>query len=172
MTIDTAFYTIPSSRFLSMLAIRKAKLPIAITALLTVTAIILGAIIDARFYIVALMILALVAPLIMFMLYMFYALSPRSVHNKFPHAASFTDKNIMLRIKLPVSTENEQEANEPGIKIVRIEIPYKDVKKMAIGLSALILEFRKPYGLLIIPYDKLPDSDELIKHLRRTITSG
>ncbi len=153
-----------ASRFLRTLASLKARGPLAVMGLLMVAAGCAGACIDARWFIVALMIPSILLPMVMFFLYAAYALSPRCLHCVHPHKIeAYSDR---LRISYTVTIPALTEEDEPQEREIHMEVPLSQVVRCTPRLNELLIVLEKPFGFLLLPYDALSDANALIKLLK------
>lgn len=142
--------------------------------------VLLGAIFDLRWVIVALMILFIVLPMVLAFLFFYYGLDPVSVVNSPPHALEFGDNAITVYIYEMVecspdtdSSSSSPENKNPDFKTKAIkEIDYCGIKDFIVGLSQVILRTSVPgNGFLIIPLSAFPDKMQFELAIS-AITSG
>lgn len=172
--IITDEYAISTSRLLA-LALQLRFMPlITVMCILTVAALAAGILVDIRWFIISFMLLLVVAPCVLALLYLLYALSPRCFQNVWPHRTSLTPDGITLtgEITPPVkeNSDDDDDSAPPEARPIRLDVPWKDVRRLRIGLHGMTLVFRgKPAGFLDIPYSAIPDADTAIKYIRQHI---
>ena len=68
------------------------------------------------------------------------------------------------------NSDDDDDSAPPEARPIRLDVPWKDVRRLRIGLHGMTLVFRgKPAGFLDIPYSAIPDADTAIKYIRQHI---
>ena len=119
----------------------------------------LAVFVDLRWAIVALMVVFIVAPGLLAFGYIWYALSPRCLVNTYPHSVTVDDAGLATEARIEVRDEEKVEYRYLSVRAV-----WGDVARVRVRLSQLVIELKgTPVGILIIPYESMPDADAFVK---------
>lgn len=123
---------------------------------------------DWRWALVTAMLILVLAPGIMALLYLSYAMSPRCIPDSFPHSVTFRDKDFTVLAEIPplpprndnvTYSENESgEAEKP--KYLSFTSTYAEIKRTKVTMTSLVIYLKgNPPGIIHIPYNTLENSD-------------
>lgn len=127
--------------------------------------IVLGAVVDLRFFVLALIWIFLVLPLMMAFLYFFYGMEPLTVFNSIPHRVRFEDGNLFIHVVRKGGREEEKEeteTNEDREENEGREYQYNGAifDKLNKGGDYIILSAKKQ-GWLWLPYSGFENIEQL-----------
>lgn len=141
--IETLEIKMPSKKMLSILFLQYG-MPWMVTAIVGLAIfIVLGFLIDFRFFMLALIWLFLILPLVIAFLYFFYGMNPLTAFNSLPHKILFSDSEIKVRIR-----ENIQEETEPEYKDYTLK--KEQFSRYKTGADYVLLFFKQK-GWLWLP---------------------
>lgn len=125
--------------------------PVVVMAVVVICSLALGVAIDVRFFIVALMLVLIVAPMLLAMLYFNYGLRRECFMNSLPHRLCFFDRCVVVEIFSRDSDENE--------KVYDVEIAYDDMHPYMVETAAIRVPVGKgkAVGFLWVPMDAFGD---------------
>lgn len=157
--IQTVEFAVSRGRLLcSALKMGWGVLATVVVALVFVAGLTLGLLVDLRWILVAFMLLLVVAPGVLALLYLNYALSPRCLPEVYRHTVCLSDNRIEVKGHIPPLLSEEGEDVSKESKVIGYVVSYSDVAKVKPGLKGLVLELKgTPPGLLHLPYEVLPD---------------
>ena len=124
----------------------------------------LGAIIDIRFFMLALIWIFLFIPLIIAFLYFYYGMKPLTVFNSIPHKIGFTDTDMKIRI--PINEEEKEEGKE----YKEYDIKKDKISEIKHGADYVLLISKKE-GLLWLPQNAF-DSFDQFKNTIKSFTAA
>lgn len=143
-------------QFISTLARLKAVWPLALLSL-AVLGCAAGAFFDIRWLIAALMLVAIVAPMVMAFLYIMYALSPRCLPQVHPHRVTIEPEEIVIRYRVKPLPPLENPEEVPEEKTIEVRVPAGQIARIHRGSEAFVIEFCHPFGFARIPWQALPE---------------
>ncbi|MDE7160833.1 MAG: hypothetical protein K2O24_08345 [Muribaculaceae bacterium] len=156
----TSRFRVPSSQVISALAMRHGPLWGSICAIPVVGALILGFLLDTRFFILALMVLMIFVPLVAAFLYFDHGLRQATALNTVDHSLCLSPQGMVVTVYPPERKSSDsdvldpeafrREAETPQPAQRDILIPYSDFSPYTVGLTSLILP-AGARGLLLIP---------------------
>lgn len=142
--IETAEIKMSSQKMLSVLFMQNG-IPWFIASICGIIVfVILGIVLDPRFYILALIWLFMFIPLTLAFLYFFYGMKPLTAFNCIPHKIIFSD--VDLKIRLITATDSEESENNNK----DFEVNYKDFENLKYGPDYMLLFFREE-GWIYLP---------------------
>lgn len=141
--IETLEIQMPSKKMLSILFLQYGMPWMVIAIVGLAVFIVLGFLIDFRFFMLALIWLFLILPLVIAFLYFFYGMNPLTAFNSLPHKILFSDSEIKVRIR-----ENTQEETEPEYKDYTLKKEHFSRYKTG---ADYVLLFFKQKGWLWLP---------------------
>lgn len=122
---------------------------------------------DWRFGLVTAMLMLVLAPGVMALLYLNYALSPRCLPEVWPHTVAFGSDGFRVEAKvppLPVAADGAEDGEdapgppepEPEPATFGFSASYAEVAEVRAGLDGLVLRLAgSPPGLVHVPYSAL-----------------
>lgn len=125
-------------------------------AIAAVTGLILALCVDWRWALVDAMLMLVLAPGVMALLYINVMFSPRTLPGAYPHTLSFTDTGIELQAIVPLLPD---EAPEREPKRIGFKAAYSEVKTCRLTLHQMLIRLKgNPPGIILVPYEQLPDA--------------
>lgn len=171
--IQTEEFKIPRATILkSALLTPTFKWVWSLLLIIIVAGVVAAIMFDWRWGLVTAMLILVLAPGVMALLYLSYAMSPRCLPDAFPHTVTFGDEDIIVDATIPPLPPAEEESNEgkqsedTPVKKMTFKVKYSDIRKSRISLKQLTLYLTgTPPGIIHIPYSSLEkaDADYVIK---------
>lgn len=162
-------FRVKTSEVVSVLAMRYGLRWGVICAIPVVASIVLGIVLDTRFFILALMVLMIFIPLVAAFLYFDHGLRPATALNTVEHSVRLDAECLTVTVFPPTRHLRasdtldpemlQREAETPVTPPREVHFPYAELSPCIIGLSSLILPVGRK-GLLLIPPSafRAPDS--------------
>lgn len=124
-------------------------------AMLIIAGLTLSIVADWRWALVTAMVILVLAPGVMALLYIDCMFSPRTLPGAYPHTVCFTDDAIEVKATVP-PLPDEAPGQEP--KKLAYTAAYTEVAKLRLRLNDMAIIIKgSPPGIILVPYDKLPD---------------
>lgn len=122
---------------------------------------------DLRPVVAVLMLISVGLPGALFFLFINYGLSPRCLPMVYPHIVKISNDGIEVNAVVPPIDEDGERRQ------LRLNISWEDVKSARPTLSALILTLKgRPPGIIILPYEALPDARQDVPDILRQIKNN
>ncbi|MCM1318827.1 MAG: hypothetical protein NC217_00380 [Muribaculaceae bacterium] len=135
-------------------------------AVMVVSGTLAAVLFDWRWGLVTTMLVLVLAPGVMGLLYLSYAMSLRCLPDAFPHIVTFNDEDFTVVAEIPPLPPKEDDVNnenqEPASpKTLSFTARYTDIKKIRVTLSSIIIYLHgAPPGIIHIPYEHLEEAGE------------
>ncbi len=156
----TEKFRVSSGRVLSVLAMRHGPLWGTVCAVPVVAALILGFALDARFFILALMVLMIFMPSVAAFLYFDHGLRPATALNTVEHSLRLDPDALAVTVFPPRRRraaadvfdpeEMRREADEPDAEPREVRFAYADLSPYIVGLASIIIPAGRN-GVLLVP---------------------
>ena len=127
--------------------------------------VVLGLLLDVRFFMVALIWIFLFVPLVVAFLYFFYGMEPLTTFNVIDHRLEFKENEI--EISMPQKKEIEDDETKASEK--RYIVSMKDFRQLKSGSDHVLLFFQKQ-GWIWLPvnaFDSIEDFRSVLNALTR-----
>lgn len=168
LEVTTGRYRTPHGRFLAAMLWRHGMAWFTVTAAAVVTLAVLGAVIDLRLAILALMLLFFVLPVIAMFLYFNHGLRPEAFVCVMPHTVTFqATGNVRIDITVEERKEHEDEeftapGTAPAARTVSYEFALRNPGPYYVGRDGitLLLDGRSR-GFVPVPYSAFASKEDL-----------
>lgn len=153
----TDIYRMPSGKYLKTMVVMFGRRFVYVCAAALAVSVMLGAWVDWRCFILALMVVLLICPALMAWLYFYYGLRPECFVNVMPHYIGKGKEGISVTI---LKTDEEENYEE-----VTYIFGFDNIqrKKYIVGSDSVIFPFTGEYkGFIWIPAEAFADASDFI----------
>lgn len=154
MKITTDNFRVPLKKVLFYLVLLYGKVWIIISVIGLFLSLLLGMIVEPKWFVVMFIWVCIVLPMLLIFLYFYHGLLPLNAINISPHHITINDDEIIIT--------SIKEEEDKVIEKYEIKISNSSLEKIITDQDAVILVSNLPKGILVVNYEALVNKGKII----------